>query len=176
MLLRQSRRFERPENVQGRIESERDVSQISGDPRRPNDARPYVAPEFNKEENPGDFRLIGSMMFGLAAMLTKVRLMLKHVAAPRVSVFAGLSDAASWRDKYSDICPNLHRSPVIAIEVADPAPNFFPSIKRTTSLRSHFLFVQIPWFGWIGILLNLNYFANMNYAEFDLKATMSAVL
>lgn len=76
---------------------------ISGDPRRPQDIRKFVEPVM-PEDNPGDFRLIGAMMFGLAAMLTK-----------------------------------------------------------------------IPWFGWLGILLNLNYFANMKSSEFDLKTTMSAV-
>ena len=45
--------------------------QISGDPRRPQEVRNFVPPVV-PEDAPGDFRLVGSMMFGLAAMLTKV--------------------------------------------------------------------------------------------------------
>jgi len=76
---------------------------LSGDPRRPQEVRNFVPPVI-PEDTPGDFRLVGSMLFGLASMLTKV-----------------------------------------------------------------------PWFGWVGILLNLNYFANMKSSEFDLKSCMSAV-
>ena len=49
--------------------------QISGDPRRPQEVRNFVPPVV-PEDAPGDFRLVGSMMFGLAAMLTKVNLTL----------------------------------------------------------------------------------------------------
>jgi hypothetical protein len=45
--------------------------QLSGDPRRPQDVQKYVPP-VAAEDSPGDFRLVGSMLFGLAAMLTKV--------------------------------------------------------------------------------------------------------
>ena len=57
-------RTARPQKVLWRL-------QITGDPRRPQEIRRYVPPK-PPEDQAGDFRLVGAMMFGLAAMLTKV--------------------------------------------------------------------------------------------------------
>lgn len=81
--------------------------QISGDPRRPQEAQPYVPP-LKDEEQPGDFRLIGAMMLGLAAMLTKVRTLKEFIQKQLTNMnIQSLSCDDLWEDCMVEAFANI---------------------------------------------------------------------
>lgn len=58
---------------------------VGGDPRRPSEAVPYAKMFSKPNEPPPDAQILIGSVFGMAALLMKVRLLLKISVAPKAA-------------------------------------------------------------------------------------------
>lgn len=69
----------------------------SGDPRRPNEVKKYNRPVVNMDTQPPDFMLLVGMIFGMVALLVKVK------AAGWVSIVCCVSALANMKSEAMDL-------------------------------------------------------------------------